>query len=103
MYVSDDGMFTWAAMNGTPLSACVPSCSISDIEFDPADHHYAWAIASQAGAFPFKVWNSTQANLDTAAWKDVTPSAPTLDPTKTQVTSVAPNPFNNKVAYISLS
>ena len=110
IYVSEDGMFTWSPMS-PPLASCVGSgCAVTDIEFDPFDDSHAWAITAQAtflggSTFPFTVWNSNHADLDTEAdtnWVEVDGTLP-FNASDTQATSIAPDPFDNQTAYLSLS
>ena len=108
VYVSTDGMMNWAPQTSQTLTGGCgdSSCALSDLEFG-ADHSHAWSLSIQLPAipsfFPFKVFNTTQADLNSgAAWTDVTKNLP-LDPTKTQGSSIAPNPNNFNDAYLGVS
>jgi len=108
VYVSTDGMLSWRAQTSQVLTGgCGSSdCALSDLEF-AGDHSHAWSLSIQLrgtpAATPFKVFNTAQADLDGgAAWTDVTAHLP-LDPTKTQGSSIEPNPNNVNDAYLSIS
>jgi photosystem II stability/assembly factor-like uncharacterized protein len=63
----------------------------------------AWALSMQSGSTPFKLSNTTQANLNSGAfWNDVTPNLP-FSPVATQATGIAldPNNVNNAVLTVS--
>src|SRR5215831_18118892 len=67
-------------------------CALQDLEFAPSDHTRAWALSTQIGATPFKLFNTTQADLNSgAAWNDGTGNLP-FDSSLTQATGIAPDP-----------
>ena len=78
-------------------------CALQDLEFAPSDHTRAWALSTQIGATPFKLFNTTQADLNSgAAWNDGTGNLP-FDSSLTQATGIAPDPNNANSAYLSIS
>jgi hypothetical protein len=133
VYVSSDGMATWAQQTDLDLTSngvfegnqCDgQDCAIEDLEFGPADGqngHPAWSLSMSdlAGTVSFAVFNTTQANLNItsnpphgANWNEVTgglevvmeaESPNNLGILSTQATSIAPDPHNSNVAYLGLS
>ena len=104
IYVSKDGMLTWQVQEPNDLtSGCVGGgCSLQDLEFVPSDNHRAWALSVNDGG-GFKVFNTTQANLDSgAAWSDVTGNLP-FDTSATQATGIEVDPVQSQTAYLSIS
>ena len=128
VYVSTDGMATWAQQTDQDLTSdgsfeggiCGDQqCSIEDLEFAPSDHTHAWSLAMSDlnGTVSFAVNNTTQADRTVtttpphgAIWADVTSglevallkSSP-LGVLSTQATTIAPDPHNTNVAYLGLS
>ena len=79
------------------------ACALQDLEFAPSDHTIAWALSKQSGVTPFKLFNTTQADLNSGAtWNDVTNNLP-FDSASTQATGIAPDPNNANNAYLSIS
>jgi hypothetical protein len=115
VYVSTDGMDTWARQSTSDLtSATCPAgdtlCDAGDVEFSPVDATRAWALAMSAdnGAAGFKISNTPQANLNSGAtWTDVTANfnstAGASANTRTQITGVTPDPFSAQTAYVTIS
>jgi Abnormal spindle-like microcephaly-assoc'd, ASPM-SPD-2-Hydin len=122
IYVSTDGMATWAQQTDQELTssgigggvACQDqTCALDDVEFAPSDHTRAWAVAMSSldGSVAFAVNNTTEANLQLdanhphgAQWNDVTPAIDAVFPViATQATGIAVDPINPNVAYLSLS
>jgi hypothetical protein len=100
-------MSSWSQQTSQVLTGgCGNSgCALTDVEF-AGDHSHAWSLSTQlptTPAIPFKVFNTTQADLNSgAAWTDVTANLP-LNPNKTQGSSIVPNPNNVNDAYLSVS
>ena len=79
------------------------ACALQDLGFSPSDHTIAWALSKQSGATPFKLFNTTQADLNSGAtWNDVTGNLP-FDSASTQATGIVPDPNNTNNAYLSIS
>ena len=79
------------------------ACALQDLGFSPSDHTIAWALSKQSGATPFKLFNTTQADLNSgAAWNHVTGNLP-FDSASTQATGIVPDPNNTNNAYLSIS
>ncbi len=110
IYVSTDGMLSWQLQSNQNLapSCSNGSCALQDIEFVPSDHTKAWALSTQTmpPAFPlvpFKVFNTTQADLNSGAtWNDVTANLP-FNTANTQATGIALDPFHAQTAWLSIS
>jgi photosystem II stability/assembly factor-like uncharacterized protein len=76
-------------------------CALQDLEF--ASSTMAWALSMQNGANPFKLSNTTQANLNNGAvWNDVTTHLP-FSAAATQATGITPDPNNVNRAVLSVS
>ncbi|HUA34726.1 MAG TPA: Ig-like domain-containing protein [Candidatus Binataceae bacterium] len=111
VYVSTDGLNTWARQTTQDLSGGCPNgaCALADIEVAPSNNADAWAIAMETNSTfrptPFQVYNTTQANLNSGVtWTNVTPNLPAwVFPDSTQATTIAINPFNSQIAYLGLS
>jgi photosystem II stability/assembly factor-like uncharacterized protein len=79
------------------------ACALQDLEFAPSDHTIAWALSKQSGTTPFKLFNTTQADLNSGAtWNDVTGNLP-FNSASTQATGIAPDPHDANNAYLSIS
>ena len=109
-YVSTDGMITWSPQTSQVLTGgCGESdCALSDLEFARRSQPRLVAVESTAGPasdVSFKVFNTAQADLNSGAVVDRRyRNLPLpLDPTKTQGSSIAPNPNNVNDAYLSVS
>jgi hypothetical protein len=109
IYVSTDGMSTWQQQEKTDLTGgCQDgTCALQDIEFAPSDHSRAWALSMQAlsenSTVPFRLFRTTQANLDSGArWTDVTANTHVNAKTN-QATGIAVDPNNANVAWLSIS
>jgi hypothetical protein len=78
-------------------------CALQDLAFAPSDHTLAWALSKQSGVTPFKLFNTTQAGLNSGAtWSDVTGNLP-FDSAATQATGIALDPHDTNNAYLSIS
>ena len=83
------------------------ACALQDIEIAPGDRTRAWSLSTQTGSTspvtPFKLYNTTQADLNTgAAWSDVTANLG-FSAGATQATGIALNRNNPDDAYLSVS
>jgi photosystem II stability/assembly factor-like uncharacterized protein len=80
------------------------NCALQDLEFaSNTSNTLAWALSMQNGATPFKLSNTTQANLNNGAvWNDVTSHLP-FSASATQATGIAPDPNNVNNAVLSVS
>jgi hypothetical protein len=115
VYVSTDGMVTWAQQSTSDLTSgtCGSAfCDAGDIEFSPVDHTKAWAVAmnnnSGSGFSGFEISNTTQATSNSAAtWTNQTAhfnsAAGASANVNSQITGVTPDPFNASTAYVTLS
>jgi len=117
VYVSTDAMTTWAQQTAQDLTGgCnTGQCALQDIEVAPSDDGKAYALSMEtsttARITPFKLWTSDQANVQVdgahprgAAWTDITAQlAPMIFPNATQATGIAIDPFDYRVAYLSVS
>ncbi len=79
-------------------------CALQDLEFaSSTSNTMAWALSMQAGSTPFKLSNTTQANLNNGAvWNDVTSHLP-FSAAATQATGITPDPNNVNNAVLSVS
>jgi hypothetical protein len=110
IYVSTDGMAHFAQMSNQLVGpSCLGGCTLTDIEFAPGDHRVIYTLASQAVAsdgtttFPFKVFVTTNGNLNTGVtFTDVTGNLP-FATGKTQATTIAISPFDPRTAYLGIS
>lgn len=95
-------------LTGGCTGKAAASCTLQDIEFTPSGDSHAWALSQQSGTVPFKVWNTTQANLNTGVtWSDVTANLNAAftggkTTVNTQATGITPL-FDQNSAYITLS
>ncbi len=117
VYVSNDGMATWARQTTQDLTGGCNSgaCALEDLEIAPTDNTKAYALSMETSTTfrptPFKIFTTDQANLevsgaqpDGAEWTDKTAELPsTVFPDSTQATGIAVSPFNYSVAWLSLS
>ena len=117
VYVSNDGMATWARQTTQDLTGGCNSgaCALEDLEIAPADNTKAYALSMETSTTfrptPFKIFTTDQANLEVsgaqpggAEWTDKTAELPTIVfPDSTQATGIAVSPFNYSVAWLSLS
>ena len=106
IYVSTNGMTSFAEQETADLTGagCTSGgCALEDIEFAPSDHTKAWALAAQSGAVPFRLLNTTTANVNSGgSWADVTSHLP-FSATLAQATSIAPDPNNAANAFLGVS
>ena len=111
VYVSTDGMLTWAQQSTSDLTSgtCASTfCDAGDIEFSPADPTRAWAVAMNNNRHGFEISNTIQANMNSGAtWSNVTAAFNTAAGANanvnTQITGVTPDPFNALTAYVTIS
>jgi len=117
VYVSTDGMTTWAQQTTQDLTGgCTTGqCALQDIEIAPSDNTKAYALSMEtsttARITPFRLWTTDQANVQVdrahpggGAWIDVTAQLePLVFPDETQATGIAIDPFDYSVAYLSVS
>ncbi|MGC2755938.1 MAG: hypothetical protein WA217_05305 [Candidatus Binatus sp.] len=117
VYVSNDGMATWAQQTTQDLTGGCNSgeCALEDLEIAPSDHTKAYALAMETSTTfrptPFKIFTTDQADMQVsvgqpegAEWTDKTAQLPPIVfPDSTQATGIAVDPFNSAVAYLSLS
>ncbi len=117
VYVSNDGMATWAQQTTQDLTGGCNSgeCALEDLEIAPSDHTKAYALAMQTSTTfrptPFQIFTTDQADMQVnvsqpegAHWTDKTAQLPPIVfPDSTQATGIAVDPFNSAVAYLSLS
>jgi hypothetical protein len=79
------------------------ACALQDLAFAPSDPGRAWALSKHSDSIPFKLWNTTQAHLDSGVtYNDVTGNLP-FNSVSTQATGIALDPNNVNKAYLSLS
>ncbi len=104
VYVSTDGMLTWQKQTTQDLTGCSnANCALQDLEFAPSDHTKAYALSMQNESKPFKLFNTTQADLNSsAAWTDITSNLG-FDTSLTQASGVAIDPNNSNNVYLSVS
>ena len=109
VFVSTDGMFSRQLQTAQDLTGgCANNaCALQDIEIAPGDRTRAWSLSTQTGSTspvtPFKLYNTTQADLNTgAAWSDVTANLG-FSAGATQATGIALNRNNPDDAYLSVS
>jgi photosystem II stability/assembly factor-like uncharacterized protein len=103
IYVSTDGMLTWDRQTTRDMNlGCTAGyCALTDIEFAPSDHTRAWAVASLGPTI--RVFNTTQAQVNSnAVWVERTGKLP-FNTSGTQVTGIGVSPVDPAVAYLSLS
>jgi hypothetical protein len=117
IYVSTDGMLTWARQTTQDLTGGCSSgaCALEDIEVAPSDDSKAYALAMETSITtrptPFRLFTTAQANVQVdasdpggAQWLDVTANLePMLFPDQTQATAVAIDPFDYRTAYLAVS
>lgn len=117
VYVSNDAMATWSQQTTQDLTGGCNSgaCALEDIEVAPSDDTKAYALSMQTSTTfrptPFKIFTTDQANLQVsggqpegAHWIDKTAQLPPfVFPDSTQATGIAIDPFDYRVAYLSLS
>ncbi len=117
VYVSNDGMATWAQQTTQDLTGGCNSgeCALEDLEIAPSDHTKAYALAMETSTTfrptPFKIFTTDQADMQVSAsqpegaeWTDKTAQLPPIVfPDSTQATGIAVDPFDSSVAYLSLS
>jgi hypothetical protein len=117
VYVSNDGMTTWASQTAQDLTGGCNSgqCALEDLEIAPSDDTKAYALAMQTSTTfrptPFKIFTTDQATIQVNAgqpegahWTDKTAQLPAIVfPDSTQATGIAIDPFNSSVAWLSLS
>jgi len=117
VYVSNDGMATWAPQTTQDLTGGCNSgaCALQDLEIAPSDDTKAYALSMETSATfrptPFKIFTTDQANTQVnadqpngAEWIDKTAQLPpNVFPDSTQATGIAVDPFDYSVAYLSLS
>ncbi len=104
VYVSTDGMLTWQQQTSQDLTGCANSTArCKTLEFAPSDNTKAYALSMQSGAKPFKLFNTTQADLNSGAtWTDITSNIP-FNTSLTQASGVAIDPNNSNTVYLSVS
>jgi hypothetical protein len=117
VYVTSDAMQTWSQQTTQDLTGGCNSgaCALEDIEVAPSDNTKAYALAMQTSTTfrptPFKIFTTDQANLQVSSgqpegahWTDKTAQLPPyVFPDSTQATGIAIDPFDSKIAYLSLS
>jgi hypothetical protein len=117
VYVSNDAMATWAQQTTQDLTGGCNSgaCALEDIEIAPSDHTKAYALSMETSTTfrptPFKIFTTDQADIQVnpgqpggAQWTDKTLQLPPIVfPDSTQATGIAVDPFDYRVAYLSLS
>ena len=117
VYVSNDGMATWAQQTTQDLTGGCNSgeCALEDLEIAPSDDTKAYALAMETSTTfrptPFQIFTTDQANLqvsagqpDGAEWTDKTSQLPPIVfPNATQATGIAVDPFIYSTAWLSLS
>jgi hypothetical protein len=117
VYVSNDAMATWAQQTTQDLTGGCNSgaCALEDLEIAPSDDTKAYALSMETSATfrptPFKIFTTDQADIQVnpgqpggAQWTDKTSQLPPIVfPNSTQATGIAVDPFDYRVAYLSLS
>ncbi|HYK64205.1 MAG TPA: hypothetical protein VEY94_04615 [Patescibacteria group bacterium] len=117
IYVSSDAMATWSRQTTQDLTGGCNSgaCALQDLEIAPSDNTKAYALSTQTSTTfrptPFKIFTTDQANLQVsggqpegAHWIDKSAQLPAfVFPDSTQATGIAIDPFDYRVAYLSLS
>jgi len=117
VYVSNDGMATWAPQTTQDLTGGCNSgaCALEDLEIAPSDNTKAYALSMETNTTfrptPFKIFTTVQAGVQVsgaqpngAEWIDKTAELPSyVFPDSTQATGIAVSPFNYNVAWLSLS
>ena len=104
IYVSTDGMLHFQEQETADLTGGCGSraCAIQDIEFAPSDHTKAWSLSIQTGTTPFKLFKTTNANVNSGGvWNAVT-TLP-FNAAGTQATGISPDPNNASRAFLSIS
>jgi hypothetical protein len=105
IYVSTDGMLTWAVQETTDLSdACGnQNCAIADIEFAPSAPSTAYATASNDGgssSSAFTLFISNNANVNASGtWTSISSGLPT---TATTISSIGVDPHNAANVYVAM-
>ncbi len=105
VYASTDGMMSWQLQSTQDLTGGCSSgeCALSDLEFAASDHTKAYALSKQNDATAFKLYNTTQADMNSGAtWLDVTANLG-FNTDHTQATGIAISPFDPNIAYLSVS
>ncbi len=117
VYVSNDGMATWAPQTTQDLTGGCNSgaCALEDLEIAPSDPTRAYALSMETSTTfrptPFKIFTTDQADIQVnpgqpegAHWIDETAQLPPIVfPDSTQATGIAIDPFDSSVAWLSLS
>jgi photosystem II stability/assembly factor-like uncharacterized protein len=115
VYVSTNAGQTWGRQTTQDLTGGCDNgaCAIQDLEFAPLAHNIAYALSTQTfetgSPTPFKIFQTSQADLQVStsnptggAWIGVSQNLP-FNPTETQATSLAVDPFNSAIALLSLA
>jgi hypothetical protein len=117
VYVSNDGMATWAPQTTQNLTGGCNSgaCALEDLEIAPSDDTKAYALSMETSTTfsptPFQIFTTDQADLQVSAsqpngaeWTNKTSQLPPIVfPNATQATGIAVDPFDYSTAYLSLS
>ncbi len=117
VYVSNDGMATWAPQTTQDLTGGCNSgaCGLEDLEIAPSDDTKAYALSMETSTTfrptPFEIFTTDQADLQVSAsqpggaeWTNKTSQLPPIVfPNSTQATGIAIDPFDYSIAYLSLS
>jgi hypothetical protein len=117
VYVSNDGMATWAPQTTQNLTGGCNSgaCALEDLEIAPSDDTKAYALSIETSTTfsptPFEIFTTDQADLQVSAsrpngaeWTNKTSQLPPIVfPNSTQATGIAVDPFDYSTAYLSLS
>ena len=117
VYVSNDGMATWAQQTTQDLTGGCNSgqCALEDLEIAPSDDTKAYALAMETNTTfrptPFQIFTTNEANIQVSAgqpggaeWTNKTAELPPIVfPAATQATGIAIDPFNYSTAYLSLA
>jgi hypothetical protein len=117
VYVSNDGMATWARQTTQDLTGGCNSgqCALEDLEIAPSDDTKAYALAMETNTTfrptPFQIFTTNEANMQVSAgqpagaeWTNKTAELPPIVfPAATQATGIAIDPFNYSTAYLSLA
>jgi hypothetical protein len=117
VYVSNDGMATWAQQTTQDLTGGCNSgqCALEDLEIAPSDDTKAYALAMETNTTfrptPFQIFTTNEANIQVSAsqpggaeWTNKTAELPPIVfPAATQATGIAIDPFDYSTAYLSLA
>ena len=117
VYVSNDGMATWAQQTTQDLTGGCNSgqCALEDLEIAPSDDTKAYALAMETNSTfrptPFQIFTTNEANIQVSAsqpggaeWTNKTAELPPIVfPAATQATGIAIDPFDYSTAYLSLA